>query len=137
MGEVQLAHDELLHRRVALKRLFHRRGRQRPRAASAMLKEARRASQINDPRIACIYDVLEDRGELVLVMEYVEGVTLRERMARPISLDEFWNIASQTAEAIRSAHAHGVIHRDIKPENLMVTTGGHVKILDFGIAKSC
>src|SRR5882672_12153938 len=92
MGEVLLAHDELLHRRVALKRL--RTGGDDPAARRhAILKEARRLSQVNDPRIAAIHDVLELDGDVLLVMEYVEGTTLREHMTRRLSPAEFWPLA--------------------------------------------
>ena len=129
-----LAVDTLLHRRVALKRMLPT-GADHARLRSSILKEARRASQINDRHIAAIHDVLDLDDQVILVMEYVEGVTLRERMATPISLEEFWDIATQCVEGMAAAHAHGVIHRDLKPENLMVTREGLVKILDFGIAK--
>ena len=133
MGEVLLAHDELLHRRVALKRL-RTHGEDPAARRHAILKEARRLSQVNDPRIAAIYDVLELDGDVLLVMEYVEGTTLREHMTRPLSPEEFWPLALPCVEALAAAHAHGLIHRDIKPENLMVTRDGSVKILDFGLA---
>lgn len=133
MGEVLLAHDELLHRRVALKRLHSGDDRGDERRA-AILKEARRASQVVDPRIATIYDVLELEGDVLLVMEFVEGETLRARLARPVALEEFWRWAPQCAEALAALHAHGMIHRDIKPENLMLTGAGHLKLLDFGLA---
>ena len=100
-----------------------------------MLKEARRASRISDRRIAAIYDVIDLDDEVVIVMEYVDGVTLRQRMTGPMPLEEFWRLAPQCVEALGAAHAQGVIHRDIKPENLMVTRDGAIKILDFGIAK--
>jgi tetratricopeptide (TPR) repeat protein/tRNA A-37 threonylcarbamoyl transferase component Bud32 len=134
MGEVLLAHDTLLHRRVALKRLLPT-GEDRAQQRSATLREARRASQINDRHIAAIHDVLELDDQIVLVMEYVDGVTLRQRMAEPVSLEAFRDLASQCVEGMAAAHAHGVIHRDLKPENLMVTREGQVKILDFGIAR--
>jgi serine/threonine-protein kinase len=134
MGEVLLAHDTLLNRRVALKRLrpddsagTNRRG--------AVLKEARRAGQITDRRIAAIYDVLESDDDVLIVMEYVDGTTLRERMSSPMPLDEFWTLSAQCVEAVGAAHTHGIIHRDIKPENLMLTGHGEIKILDFGIAR--
>jgi tetratricopeptide (TPR) repeat protein len=133
MGEVLLAHDELLHRRVALKRL-RTDGKDPAARRHAILKEARRLSQMNDPCIAAIHDVLELDGDVLLVMEYVEGTTLREHMARPLSPAEFWPLALPCVEALAAAHAHGLIHRDIKPENLMVTPEGLVKILDFGLA---
>ena len=134
VGEVLLALDTLLHRRVALKRLLPS-GEGRAEQRSVILKEARRASQINDRHIAAIHDVLELDDQIVLVMEYVDGLTLRQRMAEPVSLEAFWNLATQCVEGMAAAHAHGVIHRDLKPENLMVTHDGEVKILDFGIAR--
>ena len=134
MGEVVLALDTLLNRRVALKRL-HPTGEDRKSLRNSILKEARRAGQINDRRIASIYDVLDLEDEIVLVMEYVEGMTLRQRMAEPVPLETFWEIANECVEGLAAAHAHGVIHRDIKPENLMLTGNGQIKILDFGIAR--
>src|SRR2546426_1151524 len=134
MGEVLLARDTLLDRRVALKRLLPS-GADRAEQRAAILKEARRASQITDRRIAAIHDVLDLEDQVVLVMEFVDGVTLRERMGTPVSIDTFYNLASQCVQGIAAAHAQGVIHRDLKPENLMVTPEGEVKILDFGIAR--
>jgi serine/threonine-protein kinase len=134
MGEVLLAHDTLLHRHVALKRL--RSGDDaddRPR--SAILKEARRASQVTAPGIAAIYDVLEEQNDVLIVMEYVEGETLRSRTTTPVSLSEFRDIAAQSLAAVGAAHARGIVHRDLKPDNLMRTPEGRIKILDFGIAR--
>src|SRR5262245_22091883 len=134
MGEVLLAHDLLLRRRIALKRLRSE-GAEGEALRSAVLREARRASQVNDPRIAAIYDVLDLENDVFIVMEYVEGTTLRERMAGPLPAAEFWDIATQCVDAVAGAHDHGILHRDIKPENLIVTPDGRIKILDFGIAR--
>jgi eukaryotic-like serine/threonine-protein kinase len=133
MGEVLLAHDTLLHRKVALKHL-RADGAQGADRRTAMLKEARRASQVGDRRIAAIHDVLDLGDDVLLVMEYVEGSTLREHLKQPFPLERFWELSSECLEALACAHAHGVIHRDIKPENLMLTSEGEVKILDFGLA---
>ncbi len=134
MGEVYLADDTMLRRPVALKRLApalrtdeHYRHR--------FLKEAERASLLNDQHIAGIYDILEDRNETFMVMEYVEGVTLRQRLREPLSWKEFVPAAIQCAEALVTAHEKSIAHRDIKPENIMLTPKGGVKILDFGVAR--
>src|SRR5438105_6732553 len=134
MGEVYLAQDTKLKRLVALKRLAPQ-----LRADSGyrrrFLEEAERASRFSDAHVAALYDVLEERGEIFLVMEYVEGENLRQRLRRPISLQEFFDIATQCVEALAAAHARGIVHCDIKPENIMLTAAGQVKILDFGVAK--
>jgi serine/threonine-protein kinase len=134
MGEVYLAEDSQLKRTVAIKRMSLRlstdlQHRQR------FLREAQMASRLNDPHIAAIYDVFEREGEIFLVMERVEGETLRQKFASPLRVGEFLPLAIQCAEGLASAHAQGVLHRDIKPENIMVTPGGQVKILDFGLAR--
>jgi tetratricopeptide (TPR) repeat protein/tRNA A-37 threonylcarbamoyl transferase component Bud32 len=134
MGEVYLADDPKLERRVALKRLSPKM-RSDARYRSNLLREARRASSLNDPHIAQVYDVLEEDGEAFLVMEYIEGVTLRQRMTSPLSPMEFFDLAIQSGEGLSTAHQNGVVHCDIKPENIMLTPAGLVKILDFGIAK--
>ncbi len=142
MGEVLLAHDTLLHRRVALKRL-------RPDGAqghegspealtlrrAAILKEARRASRVSNRHIAAIHDVVELGDDVLIVMEFVDGSTLRERLSAPLTLELFWDLSRQCVDALGAAHAKGVIHRDIKPENLMITPELELKILDFGIAR--
>lgn len=134
MGQVYQAEDTTLKRQVALKRLapqfqFDERDRDR------FLKEAQRASSLNHPNIAAIYDVLVEHGEILLVMEYVEGMTLRQRMRRPVSVEEFFEIAIQCVEGLAAAHEKRIVHGDIKPENLMLTASGRIKILDFGVAK--
>lgn len=134
MGEVYLADDPMLRRPVAIKRMSpslrtdeHYRRR--------FIKEAERASSLNDQHIASIYDVLEDRNETFVVMEYVEGVTLRQRLKEPFGWKEFLPVAIECAEALVTAHEKSLAHRDIKPENIMLTPKGGVKILDFGVAK--
>jgi len=134
MGEVYYAEDTTLRRPVALKRVTNKVGSD-PEARQRILREAQRASALSSEHIAAVHDVLEEDGELFLVMEYVEGETLRERLRRPMSLEQFFRIATQCAEALAAAHEHGVLHCDIKPENIMLTPSGQVKILDFGLAK--
>ena len=136
MGEVYRARDTTLRRLVAIKRTQH--------AASEtdrkrFLHEGQRASALNHPGIAAIYDVFTEGGEVYLVMEYVEGETLRARLERPISDSEFRRIAIESAAALAAAHDKGILHRDIKPENIMLTNSGahpgQVKLLDFGLAQ--
>ena len=136
MGEVFRARDTTLRRLVAIKRT--------QRAATdadrkRFLHEGQRASALNHPGIAAIYDVFTEGGEVYLVMEYIEGETLRSRLTRPISSDEFRRIASESAAALAAAHDKGILHRDIKPENIMLTNSGthpgQVKLLDFGLAQ--
>jgi len=131
MGEVYRAYDTKLKRTVALKRII-RTGDESYR--QRLLTEARFASQLSDPRIAAVYDVFENDGELFMVMEYVDGQTLRQRMDQPLSIGKFLEIGMECAEALAAAHRLGVLHSDIKPENIMLTLSGQVKILDFGVA---
>jgi len=136
MGEVYCADDTRLKRPVALKRVSRKLGAD-PSARQRILKEAERASALNSPHIAAVYDVLEENGEVFLVMEYVEGASLRQRLQRagrfPIS--QFLDLAQQCAEALVAAQKKGIVHRDIKPENILITPTGQAKILDFGLAK--
>jgi eukaryotic-like serine/threonine-protein kinase len=134
MGQVYCAEDTTLKRIVAIKRMA-------PREKSSeadrkrLLKEAQRASALNNPNLGSIYDVVEHAGELWLVMEYVEGETLRRRLKQPISREDFYFIAAQCCEGLQAAHEKGIIHGDIKPENIMLTPGNRIKILDFGVAR--
>jgi serine/threonine-protein kinase len=135
MGEVYRASDLRLKREVALKRIApHLRGDKRSR--ERLWKEAEWASRLSDPHIAAVHDVIDEENELFIVMEYVEGQTLRRRLAEPISIIEFLPIATECALALAAAHNAGVVHHDIKPENIMLTTSGQVKVLDFGVAKN-
>jgi serine/threonine-protein kinase len=134
MGQVYGAEDSTLKRFVAIKRMSpgsHSDAADRKR----LLKEAQRVSALNHPNIGAMYDVVEHAGELWLVMEYVEGETLRHRLKHPISTDEFFAIATQCCEGLQAAHEKGIIHGDIKPENIMIASGNRVKILDFGVAR--
>ena len=135
MGEVYLAEDTALRRPVALKRVPPRL-RNSSREAQHFLAEAERASQLNSPHIAQIHDVLQAGAEMFIVMEYVEGCTLRARLKQNrFTVAEFLEVALQCSEALKTAHARGIIHCDIKPENIMLTAEGTVKVLDFGIAR--
>ena len=135
MGEVYRATDTGLKRRVALKRIAPElRGDEHSR--KRLWREAESASRLSDPHIAAVYDVFEDGGELYVVMEYVEGQTLRRRLTQPLSIPEFLSIAVQCAEALASAHKGGILHHDVKPENIMLGASGQVKVLDFGLARS-
>src|SRR5438874_10487255 len=147
MGEVYRAEDTVLKRSVALKRVSPQ-FRADTKYRERFLKEAERASGLSSQHIAAIYDVLEQQGEMFLVMEFVEGESLRPRLAatRPFSIEEFFAVAAQCAQALIAAHERGILHCDIKPENIMLSPGlsagtetqpmqVQVKILDFGVAK--
>src|SRR5437868_5608469 len=134
MGEVYLAEDTGLKRQVALKRITSRL-RANAKSRQRLWREAECASRLNDPHVAAVYDVIEESNELFVVMEYIEGETLRRRLARPLAVDEFMGIAEQCASGLSAAHRAGLLHRDIKPENIMLTSSGQVKILDFGLAR--
>jgi serine/threonine-protein kinase len=101
-----------------------------------LMKEARAAAALNHPHIATVHDVLEQQGDVVVVFEYVEGETLQSRIARGrLPAPEAVEIATQIAKGLAGAHQQGVVHRDLKPANVIIGAGGHVKILDFGIAR--
>lgn len=136
MGEVYLAQDTRLDRQVALK-LLPADVAADPERRRRFLREAKAASALSHPNVCVIHEVGEtDDRRLFIVMEYVEGETLRHRIGqRPMDTGELLPIALQTADAIEAAHAKGITHRDLKPANLMVTPRGQVKVLDFGLAK--
>src|SRR5688572_18993055 len=135
MGEVYLAHDPELGRPVALKLLPPEVAADAERMRR-FAQEAKAASALNHPNILTIYEVGGADSARFIASEFVDGVTLRERLAgRPIALDEALDIALQAASALAAAHAAGIVHRDVKPENLMIRPDGWVKVLDFGLAK--
>ncbi|MFL6337399.1 MAG: protein kinase domain-containing protein [Pyrinomonadaceae bacterium] len=135
MGTVYLAKDVRLGRRVALKLLPAQFARDEE-LVRRFKQEARAASALNHPNILTVHEIGEERGRLFIVTEFVEGRTLRERMWEGrFSVSEALDVCAQAAGALQKAHAAGVIHRDVKPENVMLDEEGHVKVLDFGIAK--
>ena len=138
MGHVYLAWDARLHREVAVKLLNHEYAM--PGMRERFLREARAASALNHPNICTIYDIGEQDGDPYLVMELLEGETLKDRIqSRTMSTDEIVAVARETAEALGAAHSKGVVHRDIKPANIFLVAkqngGVQAKVLDFGLAK--
>ena len=135
MGEVYLAEDKRLGRKVALKLLPASFTTDNDRLRR-FEQEARAASALNHPNIITIYEISQAAGTHVIATEFVEGETLRLRMRRSsLTLSETLNIAIQIADALSAAHKAGIVHRDIKPENIMLRPDGYVKVLDFGLAK--
>jgi tetratricopeptide (TPR) repeat protein len=135
MGVVYKAHDSRLGRSVALKFLPEDYGQDRQRL-QRFQREARTASALNHPHICTIHDVDEFEGRPFLVMELIEGQTLRSRAVQHRSLPALLPLLGQVAKALAAAHAAGIVHRDIKPENIMVRDDGYAKVVDFGLARS-
>src|SRR5688500_4302909 len=131
MGEVYLADDTKLDRKVALKVLPEDVASKQERMAR-FVREAKAAAALNHPNIAHIYEIDQVDGHHFIAMEYIEGVTLREKIYRDSGdLKTFLRHLRQVAEALAKAHAAGIVHRDLKPDNVMITKDGYAKILDF------
>jgi eukaryotic-like serine/threonine-protein kinase len=135
MGEVYLAQDHQLDRKVALKILLAEVASQRDRMGR-FIREAKSAAALNHPNIAHVYEIGEADGINFIAMEFIDGVTLRDKIHREnAELGKLLRHLQDVAEGLAKAHAAGIVHRDLKPDNIMITRDGHAKVLDFGLAK--
>src|SRR5467141_5083302 len=135
MGEVYLAEDSRLHRKVALKILLTELAANKDRMRR-FEQEAKAAAALNHPNIAHIYEIGERDGANFIAMEFIDGQTLGECIhPQSVGLTKLLRYLQHAAEGLAKAHASGIVHRDLKPDNIMITRDGHAKVLDFGLAK--